>query len=45
VLYCTCWWYSLCNVQYRSYDEQYRLGFTLGVEFIQTCIFLCLFDV
>ena len=28
-LYCTCWWYSLCNFQYRHYYDKtglYNLG-------------------
>jgi hypothetical protein len=25
-LYCTCWWYSLCNFQYRQHDEHTMLG-------------------
>jgi len=24
-LYCTCWWYSLCNFQYRQQSEKYLL--------------------
>ena len=40
-LYCTCWWYSLCNFQYRSYYAH-----TCSYNFdccIRTCIFLFLF--
>jgi hypothetical protein len=54
-LYCTCWWYSLCNFQYRSLYENMKICkyenmkihgcITLSVEVIRTCIFLCLFDV
>ena len=39
----TCWWYSLCNFQYRQHYEKTRIA--LKVEFIRTCIFLFFFDV
>ena len=41
---CTCWWYSLCNFQYRQHYENDARG-TLTVEVIRTCIFLFLVDV
>jgi len=38
----TCWWYSLCNFQYRhQYEKNARI--TLNVEIIRTCIFFYLF--
>ena len=31
-LYCTCWWYSLCHFQYRSYYEQ------IGSDHLDCCM-------